>query len=199
MRGGNRSGLSSGLSLPFTAGKGFMKKRIVSLLLTLLTILSLLPTAAFAAGGASSITLERFGYSGVTYESASLGRCQLHQMYYDCGGKTTVGFCGTKGGHMGSGLEGQTWGNPTPITDPTVRMMMAYYYPHSTGTFTDAAVAAAVRSTLLNPAQRRAISFTPMAASSRIVSASATSFTKMHTASAPRANTTLLAFRWLRW
>src|SRR5699024_5859821 len=83
-------------------------------------------------------------YSGVTYESASLGRCQLHQMYYDCGGKTTVGFCGTKGGDMGSGLEGQTWGNPTPITDPTVRMMMAYYYAHSTGTFTDAAVAAGV-------------------------------------------------------
>ena len=117
--------------------------RVVAVLIALICVLGLIPARAQAAG-TDTITLERFGYSGVSYESASLGRCQLHQMYYDYGGKTAVGFCGTKGGGMGSGLEGQTWGNPTPITDPTVEMMMAYYYAHSTGTFTDAAVAAGV-------------------------------------------------------
>lgn len=117
--------------------------RAMAVLIALICVLGLLPARAQAAG-TDTITLERFGYSGVSYESASLGRCQLHQMYYDYGGKTAVGFCGTKGGGMGSGLEGQTWGNPTPITDPTVEMMMAYYYAHSTGTFTDAAVAAGV-------------------------------------------------------
>ena len=121
-----------------------MKKRIASLFLVLLTVLSLLPAVASAAGGADSIQLERFGMSGVSYTSPSLGTCDLHQMYYDYGGKTTVGFCGTKGGGMGASLIGQTWGNPTPISDPTVSMMMAYYYAHSTGTFTDAAVAAGV-------------------------------------------------------
>ena len=49
MKGGNRNGLSSGLLPPFTVRKGIMKRRIVTLLLTLLTILSLLPTAAMAA------------------------------------------------------------------------------------------------------------------------------------------------------
>ena len=117
--------------------------RAMAVLIALICVLGLIPARAQAAG-TETITLERFGYSGVSYESASLGRCQLHQMYYDYGGKTAVGFCGTKGGGMGSGLEGQTWGNPTPITDPTVEMMMAYYYAHSTGTFTDAAVAAGV-------------------------------------------------------
>lgn len=117
--------------------------RAMAVLIALICVLGLIPARAQAVG-TDTITLERFGYSGVSYESASLGRCQLHQMYYDYGGKTAVGFCGTKGGGMGSGLEGQTWGNPTPITDPTVEMMMAYYYAHSTGTFTDAAVAAGV-------------------------------------------------------
>ena len=77
--------------------------------------------------------------SGVSYTSASLGTCTLHQMYYDYGGETTIGFCGTKGGGMGTSLIGQTWGSPKEITDPSVQLMMAYYYAHSTGTFTDQA------------------------------------------------------------
>ena len=46
--------------------------------------------------------------SGVSYQSASLGRCTMHQMYYGVAGKTSVGFCGTKGGGMGTSLIGQT-------------------------------------------------------------------------------------------
>ena len=67
--------------------------------------------------GADTIKLERFGMSGVSYQSASLGRCTMHQMYYGVAGKTSVGFCGTKGGGMGTSLIGQTWGirSPSPI------------------------------------------------------------------------------------
>ena len=60
------------------------------------------------------------------------------------GRKDSVGFCGTKGGGMGTSLIGQTWGDPKPVTDPTVKMMMAYYYAHSLGIFTDKAHALGV-------------------------------------------------------
>ena len=120
-----------------------LKTRVTALLLALVCVLGLFPATAFAAG-TDSIKLESFGMSGVSYQSASLGTCTLHQMYYDYGGKTTVGFCGTKGGGMGRSLIGQTWGDPQAISDPTVKMMMAYYYSHSTGTFTDEAHALGV-------------------------------------------------------
>ena len=118
-------------------------KKILSVLLTCLLVFSLLPTVAMAAS-TDTIKLEKFGMSGVSYTSASLGDCTLHQMYYDYGGTTTIGFCGTKGGGMGSSLIGQTWGNPTEITNSTVKTMMAYYYAHSTGVFTDEAKALGV-------------------------------------------------------
>lgn len=120
-----------------------LKNRVTTMLLALICVLGLLPTAALAAG-ADTIKLERFGMSGVSYQSASLGRCTMHQMYYGVGGKTSVGFCGTKGGGMGTSLIGQTWGHPKPVTDPTVKMMMAYYYAHSLGIFTDKAHALGV-------------------------------------------------------
>ena len=120
-----------------------LKNRVTAMLLALICVLGLLPTAALAVG-ADTIKLERFGMSGVSYQSASLGRCTMHQMYYGVAGKSSVGFCGTKGGGMGTSLIGQTWGDPTPVTDPTVKMMMAYYYAHSLGIFTDKAHALGV-------------------------------------------------------
>ena len=120
-----------------------LKNRVIAMLLALICVLGLLPTAALAAG-ADTIKLERFGMSGVSYQSASLGRCTMHQMYYGVAGKTSVGFCGTKGSGMGTSLIGQTWGHPKPIADPTVKMMMAYYYAHSLGIFTDKARALGV-------------------------------------------------------
>ena len=120
-----------------------LKNRVTAMLLALICVLGLLPTAALAVG-ADIIKLERFGMSGVSYQSASLGRCTMHQMYYGVAGKTSVGFCGTKGGGMGTSLIGQTWGHPKPVTDPTVKMMMAYYYAHSLGIFTDKAQALGV-------------------------------------------------------
>ena len=120
-----------------------LKNRVTAMLLALICVLVLLPSTALAAG-ADTIKLERFGMSGVSYQSASLGRCTMHQMYYGVAGKTSVGFCGTKGGGMGTSLIGQTWGDPKPVTDPTVKMMMAYYYAHSLGIFTDKAHALGV-------------------------------------------------------
>ena len=49
--------------------------------------------------------------------------------------------CAEKGKGMGWSLKGHTWGNPKPISDPTVKTMMAYFYAHSTGVFTDRAIA----------------------------------------------------------
>ena len=117
--------------------------RMTALLLVAICVLGLLPAQAMAAG-TDTIKLERFGMSGVSYTSPHLGTASLHQMYYDYGGTSRIGFCGTKGGGMGQSLIGQTWGNKTPISDSTVKMMMAYYYAHSTGVFTDQAKALGV-------------------------------------------------------
>ena len=116
--------------------------RVTALLLALLCIAGLFPTQAMAVG--DTIKLDSFGMSGVAYESAALGRCSLHQMFYASGSETVAGFCGTKGGGMGQSLIGQTWGHKTTLSDPTVSMMMAYYYAHSTGVFTDRAEALGV-------------------------------------------------------
>ena len=119
-----------------------LRTRLTALLLALVCVLGLFPTTALAA--ADTIKLKDFGMSGVAYQSKALGRCTLHQMYYENGSATTVGFCGTKGAGMGSSLKGQTWGNKSEISDSTVKIMMAYYYAHSTGVFTDEAHAMGV-------------------------------------------------------
>lgn len=118
--------------------------RMTALLLVLVCMLGLLPTAALAADAPSSIKLEDCTHNGVHYESPSLGTCWLHQMTFDYNKKSTIGFCAEHGKGMGWSLEGQTWGNPKPITDPTVQTMMAYYYAHTTGVFTDRARALGV-------------------------------------------------------
>lgn len=118
--------------------------RMTALLLVLVCMLGLLPTAALAADATSSIKLEDCTHNGVHYESPSLGTCWLHQMTFDYNKKSTIGFCAEHGKGMGWSLEGQTWGNPKPITDPTVQTMMAYYYAHTTGVFTDRARALGV-------------------------------------------------------
>ena len=68
----------------------------------------------------------------------------MHQMHFGLNGKSTMGFCAEKGKGMGWSLKGHTWGNPKPISDPTVKTMMAYFYAHSTGVFTDQAKALGV-------------------------------------------------------
>ena len=116
----------------------FSLTRITAMLLVLVCILGLLPATALAASP-SSIKMDDCTHNGVKYESPALGTCHLHQMHFGLNGKSTMGFCAEKGKGMGWSLEGHTWGNPQSISDPTVKTMMAFFYAHSTGVFTDQA------------------------------------------------------------
>ena len=119
------------------------QKRLVCILLALICMLGLLPSTAFAAGP-NTIVMEDCTHNGVYYESAALSTCWLHQMKFDYNGNTVMGFCADHGGGMGWSLEGHEWNNPREITDPTVKTMLAYFYAHSRGIFTDQARALGV-------------------------------------------------------
>ena len=119
------------------------QKRLVCILLALICMLGLLPSTAFAAGP-NTIVMEDCTHNGVYYESAALSTCWLHQMKFDYNGDTVMGFCADHGGGMGWSLEGHEWNNPREITDPTVKTMLAYFYAHSRGIFTDQARALGV-------------------------------------------------------
>ena len=114
--------------------------RLIAALLLLVCLLGLLPTTAMAATP-DTIKMDDCAYNGVKYDSPALGECYMHQMHFGLNGKSTMGFCAEKGKGMGWSLKGHTWGNPKPISDPTVKTMMAYFYAHSTGIFTDRAIA----------------------------------------------------------
>ena len=112
--------------------------RIVTLFLTVVCVLGLFPAVAQAAGP-DSVVMEDCTHNGVYYDSPALGTCYLHQMRFDFNGDQVIGFCAEHGKGMGWSLEGHTWNQPKEITDPTVKTMMAYYYSHSRGIFTDQA------------------------------------------------------------
>lgn len=112
-------------------------------MMAVITLLGIFATPALAAPP-GTIKMDDCTHNGVKYESPALGTCHLHQMHFGLNGKSTMGFCAEKGKGMGWSLEGQTWGSPQPITDPTVTTMMAYFYAHSTGNFTDQAHALGV-------------------------------------------------------
>ena len=57
---------------------------------------------------------------------------------------TVMGFCADHGGGMGWSLNGHKWDSPKAINDQTVKIMMAYFYAHSRGIFTDQAHALGV-------------------------------------------------------
>ena len=120
-----------------------MKNRITALFLAVVSILSML-TAPASAAAPDTIKMDDCAYSGTKYDSPALGECYMHQMHFNYDGKSTMGFCAEKGKGMGWSLKGHTWGNPQPISDPTVKTMMAYFYAHSTGVFTDQAKALGV-------------------------------------------------------
>ena len=125
-----------------------MKNRITALFLAVVSILSMLTAPASAAtrstAAPDTIKMEDCTHNGVSYVSPSLGTCYLHQMTFDYNKQSTIGFCAEKGKGMGWSLEGHTWDNPRSVSDPTVSTMMAYYYAHSTGVFTDEARALGV-------------------------------------------------------
>ena len=122
--------------------------RLLSMLLALLCVLGMFPTAAFAAETTpSTIKLTNCTYNGTHYESPALGVCYMHQMRYDYDGDSVMGFCSEKGKGMGWSLEGHKWDKPEPISDPTVKNMMAYFYCHTSGVFTDQAISLGVAET----------------------------------------------------
>ena len=122
--------------------------RLFSMLLALLCVLGLFPTAAFAAETTpSTIKLTNCTYNGTHYESPALGVCYMHQMRYDYDGDSVMGFCSEKGKGMGWSLEGHKWDKPEPISDPTVKNVMAYFYCHTSGVFTDQAISLGVAET----------------------------------------------------
>lgn len=126
----------------------FPHTRIIAALLVLVCLLGLFPAAAFAAESTpSTIKLTNCAYNGTRYESPALGVCYMHQMRYDFGGTNVMGFCSEKGKGMGWSLEGHKWDKPQPISDPTVKNMMAYFYCHTSGVFTDEAISLGVAET----------------------------------------------------
>ncbi len=120
------------------------RTRFLALLLTLVCMLGLFPTTALAAEAPATIKMDDCTYNSTHYDSPALGICYMHQMHFNYSGKSVMGFCVEKGKGMGWSLKGHTWNNPQPITDPTVTTMMAYFYAHSTGVFTDQAKALGV-------------------------------------------------------
>lgn len=121
----------------------FPRTRLIAALLALVCVLGLLPGTAFAATP-DTIKMDDCTHNGVKYESPALGTCHLHQMHFGLNGKSTMGFCAEKGKGMGWSLEGHAWNSPQSVSDPTVTTMMAYFYAHSTGVFTDQAKALGV-------------------------------------------------------
>ena len=97
--------------------------RMTALLLVLVCVLGLLPATALAASP-GTIKMDDCAYNGVKYDSPALGECYLHQMHFGLNGNSTMGFCAEKGKGMGWSLKGHTWGNPKPVSDPTVKTMM---------------------------------------------------------------------------
>lgn len=111
--------------------------RLLSLFLTAICVIGLIPTSAFAAPSGSmpsEITLQKSDYfldtaGSKTYNSPSFGEpLYLHIINMNVGGKTKVGFCAEHGKQLGNTLIGKKWSNPEPVTNSFIKMMIGYYY-----------------------------------------------------------------------
>lgn len=111
--------------------------RLLSLFLTAICVIGLIPTSAFAASSEnmpSEITLKKSDYfldtdGSKTYNSPSFDKpLYLHIISMNVGGKTKVGFCAEHGKQLGNTLIGKKWGNPEPVTNSFIKMMIGYYY-----------------------------------------------------------------------
>ena len=111
--------------------------RLLSLFLTAICVIGLIPTSAFAAPSGSmpsEITLQKSDYfldtdGSKTYNSPSFGeQLYLHIINMNVGGETKIGFCAEHGKQLGNTLIGKKWGNPEPVTNSFIKMMIGYYY-----------------------------------------------------------------------
>lgn len=82
----------------------------------------------------SEITLKKSDYfldtdGSKTYNSPSFDKpLYLHIINMNVGGETKVGFCAEHGKQLGNTLIGKKWGNPEPVTNSFIKMMIGYYY-----------------------------------------------------------------------
>lgn len=82
----------------------------------------------------SEITLQKSDYfldtdGSKTYNSPSFGEpLYLHIINMNVGGETKIGFCAEHGKQLGNTLIGKKWGNPEPVTNSFIKMMIGYYY-----------------------------------------------------------------------
>lgn len=111
--------------------------RLLSLFLTAICVIGLIPTSAFAAPSGSmpsEITLQKSDYfldtdGSKTYNSPSFDKpLYLHIINMNVGGETKVGFCAEHGKQLGNTLIDKKWGNPEPVTNSFIKMMIGYYY-----------------------------------------------------------------------
>lgn len=111
--------------------------RLLSLFLTAICVIGLIPTSAFAASSESmpsEITLKKSDYfldtdGSKPYNSPSFDKpLYLHIINMNVGGETKVGFCAEHGKQLGNTLIGKKWGNPEPVTNSFIKMMIGYYY-----------------------------------------------------------------------
>lgn len=111
--------------------------RLLSLFLTAICVIGLIPTSAFAAPSGSmpsEITLQKSDYfldtdGSKTYNSPSFGEpLYLHIINMNVGGETKIGFCAEHGKQLGNTLIDKKWGNPEPVTNSFIKMMIGYYY-----------------------------------------------------------------------
>lgn len=111
--------------------------RLLSLFLTAICVIGLIPTSAFAASSGSTpseITLKKSDYfldtdGSKTYNSPSFDKpLYLHIINMNVGGETKVGFCAEHGKQLGNTLIGKKWGNPETVTNSFIKMMIGYYY-----------------------------------------------------------------------
>lgn len=111
--------------------------RLLSLFLTAICVIGLIPTSAFAASSESmpsEITLKKSDYfldtdGSKTYNSPSFDKpLYLHIINMNVGGETKVGFCAEHGKELGNTLIDKKWGNPEPVTNSFIKMMIGYYY-----------------------------------------------------------------------
>lgn len=113
-------------------------KKILSLLLTLIMILGLIPTASFAAAAPpSTITLVNADFAAGfmksnKYNSPSFGNdTWIHCFTMDVNGTPRDGFCMDYGKHLGGRNETQMWGSPAAAQLPEVVLrIFDYYYYH---------------------------------------------------------------------
>ena len=127
--------------------------RVISLLVTLVCVMGILPLSAFAAGGLSSapasITQKssdymKIGGKSVRYKAASsvinnVGLPYVFDEQVDVPGYgSTRALCAYQKGTLGPGANGQKWNFKEEVDNTSLRVLLTYIYAHTYGDFTDA-------------------------------------------------------------